>query len=90
MHESSPLQGPFRPGTNRSGDSPENEHALGLTQALEHGAVGGVLGQHGLEAQQDLLNGLHELILVGVPCAHLGDHALSEGVAGREGGEAGC
>lgn len=56
--------------------SPEHEHALRLTQALQHLAVSRVLGQNGLEAQQDLLHGLHELILMRVPSPDLGQHAL--------------
>lgn len=59
-----------------SAHSPEHELALGLTEALQDSAVLGVLGQHGLEGQQHLLNRLHELGLLGVSRTHLVEHTL--------------
>lgn len=56
--------------------SPEHELPLRLAEALQHLAVLGFLCQHGLQAQQHLLDSLHELLLVGVPGADLGEHTL--------------
>lgn len=59
-----------------SDHSPEHKLPLRLAEALQHLAVLRVLGKHGREAQQHLLNSLHELLLVGVPGADLGEHTL--------------
>lgn len=64
-----------------------HKHAVKLNRAVKQGLQEGarevdcanslrVLGQHRLEAQQDLLHSLQELILVGVPCPDLGQDAL--------------
>ena len=55
---------------------PEHKLPLRLAAPLQDRAVLGVLCQHRLEAQQDLLHGLQKLVLVCIPAADLGQHTL--------------
>lgn len=67
--------------------SPEHDEALRLTHALQDGSILWLGLQHGLKAQEHLLNSLQELTLVGVTAGHLAQHVLGAAAGGNGRGE---